>query len=242
MYAIETNEVLGASVSPGGTLTVPVPVLRGEQTVMEPTRIPYRMIENMTAERRAELGIVPIIIDPTPDTSEVEYTQSGPTKIDGQWRITYETSPKDPAPYVAMLRTDIDNAAEGARSAFITQGAGQALTYQRKLEEARAYQNNPAGDFPLLSASVGPDGANLAEVAATVIATSAAWSQLAAAIEAIRLHGKMRVGQGATIGAKRAVAGLATGALGRIANPETDPQTIPAIMAECLAAMAQAAP
>lgn len=87
----------------------------------------------------------------------------------------------------------IDTAAERAREQFMTPGAGQALTYQRKLEEARAYANDAPGPFPLLEASVGSDGADVAAVAATVLATADAWSVVAAQIEGQRLRAKRAV-------------------------------------------------
>jgi hypothetical protein len=88
---------------------------------------------------------------------------------------------------------EIDAAAERAREQFMTPGAGQALTYQRKLEEARAYANDAAGPFPLLEASIGADGPDIAAVAATVLATAEAWSIVAAQIEGQRLRAKRAV-------------------------------------------------
>jgi hypothetical protein len=114
--------------------------------------------------------------------------------------VVFEVEPTDAqllAAFPALLakkreraKARVDAAAETARLQFITPGFGQAMTYMRKLEEARAQQAGGLGPFPLLQAGIGVDGADVAAVAATVIAMSDAWTAVAAAIEAIRLAAK----------------------------------------------------
>lgn len=87
----------------------------------------------------------------------------------------------------------VDAAAERARLQFITPGAGQAMTYLRKLEEARAQQAGGPGPFPLLAATIGIDGPNLAAVAAVCVAMGDAWANIAAAIETTRLGAKAAI-------------------------------------------------
>jgi hypothetical protein len=91
----------------------------------------------------------------------------------------------------------IDREAEVARLAYITDGAGQALVYRRKSDQARAClaaydtQNPPpAGMFPALEAEVGITGADVIEVATTVANLETAWGAVADSIEAIRLGAK----------------------------------------------------
>lgn len=96
----------------------------------------------------------------------------------------------------ADRRARIDREAEAERLKYITGGAGQAMTYQRKLEEARAAaaeQEPDAEDYPLLAASVGIDGATVAAVAQVVIQMDAAWTVVGAAIEAARLGAKKAI-------------------------------------------------
>lgn len=94
------------------------------------------------------------------------------------------------------LKQAIDAAAERERMRYITGGAGQAMTYARKVEQARAVQADadpqPA-DYPLLAASIGIDGVDIQAVAATILGLDAAWEQIGAAIEAVRLSAKRAV-------------------------------------------------
>lgn len=95
----------------------------------------------------------------------------------------------------------IDAEAERQRLRWITGGAGQAMTYARKVDEAKAVQT--AGDldpkdFPLLAASIGINGDDLKTVAATVLAMDKAWAMIGAAIEAARLAAKKEVDEART--------------------------------------------
>lgn len=99
-----------------------------------------------------------------------------------------------------QLRRAVDEAAETERLKYITAGAGQAMTYQRKVEEARRHQTAVAAEeeidpanYPLLAASIGIDGPDLAAVAAVVLTMDAAWAQIGAAIEATRLAAKQAI-------------------------------------------------
>ncbi|PZR94181.1 MAG: hypothetical protein DI537_08815 [Stutzerimonas stutzeri] len=94
------------------------------------------------------------------------------------------------------LKAAIDAQAEVQRLRWITPGSGQAMTYARKVEEAKAVQSaaepDPA-DYPLLAASIGIDGDDVEAVAVTVLAMDAAWAQIGVAIEAARLGAKKAV-------------------------------------------------
>lgn len=90
----------------------------------------------------------------------------------------------------AEAKAQVDMAAEAARQRFITSGAGQAMVYQQKVAEARAFQAGGTGSFPHLTAEVGITAATAAEVAAVVLAMEAAWLGISAAIEATRLAAK----------------------------------------------------
>lgn len=95
-----------------------------------------------------------------------------------------------------MLKMQIDAAAETVRLKYITAGTGQAMTYQRKVDEAKqaiAETNPKPADYPLLSASIGIDGANLKAVAAVILGMDAAWAQIGAQIERIRLTAKQDI-------------------------------------------------
>jgi hypothetical protein len=98
------------------------------------------------------------------------------------------------------LRTDlkarIDVDAERQRLRYITGGSGQAMTYARKVEQARAAiaDAEPTPEsYPLLAASIGIDGATVIDVANVVIGMNAAWEVIGSAIEQVRLSGKATV-------------------------------------------------
>jgi len=100
----------------------------------------------------------------------------------------------------AAAKQAIDEAAERCRLQWITGGAGQAMVYQQKRAEADRYLaegGDPAG-YPILSASVGIEAADVAGVAALVAGTTAAWTGIAAGIERLRLSAKKAVGLATT--------------------------------------------
>ena len=106
----------------------------------------------------------------------------------------------------------VDAAAERARLALITPGAGQALVYERKRAEAErmaADADPQVRDYPLLAAEVGITAPTLAEVGAAVRTTTADWIAAAAAIEAVRLRAKAAIAAAATPPAIRAAAQVA---------------------------------
>ncbi|MEP9372627.1 hypothetical protein [Mesorhizobium sp. KR1-2] len=112
----------------------------------------------------------------------------------------------------AVLLRSVDEAAEAERLKYITPGAGQAMTYQRKVEEARrlvalaeAEAQINAAEFPMLSATVGLDGDTLDAVARLVIDMDAAWARVGAAIEAVRMATKQAIDAAEDEEAARAV-------------------------------------
>ncbi|WP_417436615.1 hypothetical protein [Hoeflea sp.] len=105
------------------------------------------------------------------------------------------------------LKSLVDQAAESERLKYITAGAGQAMTYQQKTAEARAFLDDVSpvpGDYPLLSAEVGITAATIADVANTVLAAFEQWQVIGAAIEAARLGTKMAINAADTAAAAQA--------------------------------------
>lgn len=108
----------------------------------------------------------------------------------------------------AAMKAGVDSAAEAERLRYITPGTGQAMTYQRKVDEAKlalADTNPSTESYPLLAASLSIDGVDIAAVAAVVLAMDAAWAQIGAAIERIRLTAKQAVDDAADEATARAV-------------------------------------
>ncbi len=88
----------------------------------------------------------------------------------------------------------IDDEAEQKRLAFITGGAGQAMVYQEKGEEATDFitAGYPADltGYPFIQAEVTATGLTPTEAADGIVAQKAAWISIGAQIEQIRLAGK----------------------------------------------------
>lgn len=94
------------------------------------------------------------------------------------------------------LKAAIDGAAEAERCKYITPGAGQAMTYMQKADEASRYlvTADPVGEnFPLLSAEVGITAPTIVEVAQIVHGAYSQWQLIGAAIEAVRLGAKATI-------------------------------------------------
>ncbi|MFC5423790.1 hypothetical protein ACFPOB_30140 [Bosea eneae] len=95
-----------------------------------------------------------------------------------------------------VRKAEIDDEAERQRLRWITGGAGQAMTYTRKVEQARAAlaaADPQLADYPLLAASIGIDGPDIVSVANVVVGMDAAWEQIGAAIESARLAAKQAI-------------------------------------------------
>lgn len=111
------------------------------------------------------------------------------------------------------LKAAIDSSAEIERMKYITAGAGQAMTYMQKADEASRYlatvakgETPAAADYPLLSAEVGITAATIGEVAAVVNGAFIFWQQKGAAIEAARLGAKAAIDAASTAADAQAAA------------------------------------
>ena len=100
----------------------------------------------------------------------------------------------------------IDAEAEAMRLAFITPGAGQAMTYQYKAEEAKALLNDPDAETPFLSAEAEATGTTVAALAEVVRGQVQAWTFMGAAIEAGRMKAKAEMAEAGPPGAIAAAA------------------------------------
>lgn len=112
------------------------------------------------------------------------------------------------------LRADIDTEAERQRMLHLTPGTGQVMEYLGVAEEAKALlaaiaadpQHVPdPDDYPFLGATIGIDGASLAEVAATVNAAHEHWRAVGAAIRSARLTAKAAISAATDYASARAV-------------------------------------
>ncbi|NSX84472.1 hypothetical protein G6L86_02630 [Agrobacterium tumefaciens] len=136
------------------------------------------------------------IIEITDDEWLMLLTGSGYTIVDG---AIVDPPPAEEIPLAVIkigLKAKIDADAEAERLKYITSGAGQALTYMQKSDEARRYlaEETPTGsDYPLLSAEVGITGGDVRDVALVVSGAYAQWQLIGAQIEAVRLGTKAAI-------------------------------------------------
>lgn len=93
----------------------------------------------------------------------------------------------------------IDAEAEKVRGRFLTDGSGQAMTYQRKEIEARAWIADHDTATPFLSAEASARGLTIAELSAEVIALADAWVRIGSAIEGLRMGAKAALGRATTL-------------------------------------------
>lgn len=121
---------------------------------------------------------------------------------DGEGFLPPVAAEQDLEAVKALLKGSIDAQAEVERLRYITPGAGQAMTYAQKAEEARlclAANDPDAEEYPLLAAEIGITANTLLGVAQIVAAANAQWLQIGAAIEAARLATKKAISEAETL-------------------------------------------
>lgn len=140
-------------------------------------------------------------------------TLSGPS-LQGD-EVVWTVTPRDLATVKAEFKAQVDIDAEAQRLLYITSGAGMALTYSEKKEQAlavldigseaaNALPNNGASEYPLLAASVGMEAASLYEAAELVMSRYEAWVAIGGAIESKRLIAKKAINDASDVQAVKA--------------------------------------
>lgn len=103
---------------------------------------------------------------------------------------------KAAAEYPLKALDIVDQMAETERQKFITSSPGQAMTYQQKEAEARAFSqdSSPSADkYPMIYGEVGITASTVQEVVATILQNARAWAIIGAKIDAMRLEAKKRI-------------------------------------------------
>lgn len=129
----------------------------------------------------------------------------GPDNIGIGWSFdgtgwTAPAVPVTPGPSLEDLRAAakarVDTGAEGYRLTYITGGAGQAMAYTQKLDEARTYLADPsltAAECPHIFAEIGITGDTAEAVAQVVVGMHAIWQVKSAEVEHKRLAAKAAI-------------------------------------------------
>ena len=115
---------------------------------------------------------------------------------------------------LAMTRK-VDSEAEAFRLNFITPGSGQAMTYQYKANEVKAWTADNSVATPFLSAEAASRGMTVAELAAEAAAQIAAWTIMGSKIEGERMGAKAAIAAGVDAAAIRTAATVDWEALAR---------------------------
>ena len=116
----------------------------------------------------------------------------------------------------STLLSQVDADAERVRLRYITPGAGMAMTYIEKRDQANAVhgmgqqaanaltEQERTEQFPTLAASVGLEAPTLWDCAILVIQRAEAWATLSNAIERTRFAGKKAISDASDAAAARA--------------------------------------
>ena len=171
--------------------------------------MPYRLKQN-TDVLRTWHNLPPMVT--VPGVGDVHCIESGWASGDFLFeRFMFETveyeAPADPPlePVKASLKVRVNDDAERTRLLYITPGAGMAMTYIEKHNQACAVcdlgevaandltEAERNDQFPTISASVGIEAATLWGCAQLVRARYEAFADMSAVIERTRLLGKKNI-------------------------------------------------
>jgi hypothetical protein len=159
--------------------------------------------------------------------AELAYIERDGGAIKGVYAVsqgehTAETKPWDDAEVLAYLTpksywlSRVDDDAERVRLRYLTPGAGMAMTYAEKRDQANAVhamgedaanaltEAERIAQFPTLAASVGLEAPTLWGCALLVISKSEAWADLSNVIERTRLLGKKAISDASDAATARA--------------------------------------
>jgi hypothetical protein len=93
----------------------------------------------------------------------------------------------------ALATGHVDRAAEAFRLRFVSDGAGQMLTYQYKAAEAAAYLADASASVPFLNAEAEARAMTVVDLASEVTARVALWTVIGSRIEALRMGAKSAI-------------------------------------------------
>jgi hypothetical protein len=96
------------------------------------------------------------------------------------------------------ISLSVDTSAETLRLQFLTAGTGQAMTYQRKEAEARAWLLDNTTRTPFLEAEASACQITIEDLVPVVIARADQWEVVGALIEGERMGAKDKIARGET--------------------------------------------
>ncbi|WP_341893897.1 hypothetical protein [Ferrovibrio terrae] len=169
----------------------------------------------------AALGVLPLVREEKPDhDSNTQYLRE--QQVGAVISYVVEDIPSEEiearlAGLAVAAAMQVDLAAEQARMRFITPGAGQAMVYQTKIEEAARWiaAGSPPdlSAYPFIAAEVGLTAPSAAELVALWQTMESGWRTVAAQIEAVRMTGKNAINAAAAGGDPAAITAALNAAL-----------------------------
>jgi hypothetical protein len=134
-----------------------------------------------------------------PIITEWKHTDSVPTEAALQvawdeWDATHGLTLED---FKSAAKLNIDNMAEAVRLQYVTPGSSQSMVYQEKGDEAADYvaAGYPVdlSSYPFIQAEVNATGKTSADAADDILAQKSAWIVVGAAVEEVRIGGKINI-------------------------------------------------
>jgi hypothetical protein len=124
-------------------------------------------------------------------------SQPDQSTLDAAW-AAWEVANQTP---LVDLQTNakriIDQTAEAVRLQYVTPGSSQSMVYQEKGDEAADYVANgyPAdlSSYPFIQAEVNATGKTATEASDDILTQKSAWIVVGAAVEEVRIGGKMNI-------------------------------------------------
>lgn len=145
-------------------------------------------------------------------------SEGEPEKVNGVWLQTWVTETVTEAGYcAATLVADlkaIDEAGEACRNRWVTPGSGQAMTYLRKEEQARAFiaagRPSDASAYPFLVAEATATSQTVSDLADAIVTAADAWANvIGPGIEALRIGAKKARNAATTLAERDAALAIA---------------------------------
>lgn len=172
-----------------------------KQMIGEPRELPARWttkegatilnLNQLPIQPLVSLGWLPVLKDDLPSSA---YYHSDIPRYDAEKQsFVFDVLPKDISDLIKLAEDTIDEAASNTCLKYMSTGAGQEMRYLEKTEQAKAFlsaEDRTPELFPMIYLEAESCGMEPEAKAIEILATRAAWTQLAAAIESLRVGGK----------------------------------------------------
>jgi hypothetical protein len=155
-------------------------------------------------EQLGYVNQVDFVVDWIESQSEfgiVEWTNSGGIPTLAELQTAWDDWDAINGPTLTTFQEEaklsVDNMAEATRLKYVTAGSTQAMTYQEKGDEAADYvaAGYPVdlSSYPFIQAEASATGNTATQAADNILAQKSAWIAIGAAVEEVRIGGKITI-------------------------------------------------